>query len=189
MTGPEVTGLRSGPLPPIPLSVPASPTLRWITALLLFVAAGLAVVLPFVSATVLTLAIGAAAAVAGVSQLLRLTAAEGTRGKVFRGLSGALYLAGGISFLVFPIASEVSLTLFVGLLLAFEGVMELAAAAAGEGPARGLVLLDGIVSAVLGGMLIVEWPSDSLWAIGTLFGIALGFSAINLLTAPATGEG
>jgi hypothetical protein len=33
-------------------------------------------------------------------------------------------------------------------------------------------------------MLIAEWPSDSLWAIGTLFGFGLAFSAFNLLTAP-----
>jgi uncharacterized membrane protein HdeD (DUF308 family) len=33
-------------------------------------------------------------------------------------------------------------------------------------------------------MLIAQWPSDSLWAIGTLFGISLAFSAVNLLTAP-----
>jgi uncharacterized membrane protein HdeD (DUF308 family) len=46
-------------------------------------------------------------------------------------------------------------------------------------------LLDGIVTAVLGGMLVAEWPSDSVWAIGTLFAISLGFSAVNLLTAPA----
>jgi uncharacterized membrane protein HdeD (DUF308 family) len=45
------------------------------------------------------------------------------------------------------------------------------------------VLLDGIVTAVLGGMLIAEWPSDSIWAIGTLFGVALAFSGFNLLTA------
>ena len=49
---------------------------------------------------------------------------------------------------------------------------------------RGLVLIDGIVTAVLGGMLIAEWPSDSIWAIGMLFGIGMAFSAINLLTAP-----
>jgi len=40
---------------------------------------------------------------------------------------------------------------------------------------------------VLGGMLIAQWPSDSLWAIGTLFGISLAFSAVNLLTAPPAG--
>jgi membrane protein HdeD len=39
---------------------------------------------------------------------------------------------------------------------------------------------------VLGGMLIAQWPSDSLWAIGLLFGIGLAFSAVNLITAPST---
>lgn len=163
----------------------ASGPLRWITALLLFLAAGLSIVLPFVSATLLTIALGSVAVVAGVSQLLRLLAVGDTRSRIFRGLSALLYLAGGLWVLIDPLDSEVSLTLFAGLLLTFEGVMELAAAAAGSGPARGLVLVDGIVTAVLGGLLVAEWPSDSIWAVGTLFGITLGMSAINLLSAPS----
>ena len=158
--------------------------LRWVTIGLLFAGAGLALALPFASATLLTIALGGIAAAAGISQLLRVTGANDTRGKVFRGLSGVLYILGGISLVVWPVVSEISLTLFVGFLLAFEGIMELAAAAAGAIPARGLVLLDGIVTAVLGGMLIAEWPSDSIWAIGTLFGLALAFSAVNVITAP-----
>ena len=158
--------------------------LRWVTIGLLFAGAGLALALPFASATLLTIALGGIATAAGISQLLRVTGANDTRGKVFRGLSGVLYILGGISLVVWPVASEISLTLFIGFLLAFEGIMELAAGAAGSIPARGLVLLDGIVTAVLGGMLIAEWPSDSVWAIGTLLGIALAFSAVNLITAP-----
>lgn len=158
--------------------------LRWVTIGLLFAGAGLALALPFASATLLTIALGGIATAAGISQLLRVTGANDTRGKVFRGLSGVLYILGGISLVVWPVVSEISLTLFIGFLLAFEGIMELAAGAAGAIPARGLVLLDGIVTAVLGGMLIAEWPSDSIWAIGTLLGIALAFSAVNLITAP-----
>lgn len=169
------------------MSAPASPTLRWITAALLLLAAALAIALPFVSATLLTIALGGVAIAAGVSQLLRLTGAADNRGKLFRGLSALLYLLGGISLLAFPIQSTLSLTLFLGFLLAIEGVMELAAAAAGQGPARGLVLLDGIVTAVLGGLLIAEWPLSGTWAIGTMVGIGLAFSAVNLLTAPAPG--
>ncbi len=168
--------------------MPASPALRWSTAILLFGAAGLAIALPFVSATLLTIGIGGVAIAAGIAQLLRLTGSGDTSSKLFRLLSGLLYLGGGIWTLAYPVGSEVSLTLFVGFLLAFEGVMELATAAASQGPARGLVLLDGIVTAILGVMLISEWPSDSLWAIGTLFGIGLAFSAVNLLTAPTHGE-
>ena len=167
------------------MSVPASPALRWSAAILLFVAAGLAIALPFVSATLLTIGIGGVAIAAGIAQLLRLTGSGDTSSKLFRLLSGLLYLGGGVWTLAYPVGSEVSLTLFVGFLLAFEGVMELATAAASQGPARGLVLVDGIVTAILGVMLISEWPSDSLWAIGTLFGIGLAFSAMNLLTAPA----
>jgi uncharacterized membrane protein HdeD (DUF308 family) len=111
---------------------------------------------------------------------------EGKRGKVFRGLSALLYLVGGISLLAFPIQSTLSLTLFLGFLLAIEGVMELAAAAAGGGPARWLVLADGIVTAVLGGLLI-DLPLSGSWAIGTMLGIGLAFSAVNLHTAPASG--
>jgi uncharacterized membrane protein HdeD (DUF308 family) len=169
------------------VSVPASPKLRWITAGLLLLAAALAIALPFVSSTLLTIALGGMAIAAGSSQLLRLTAVEGRRGKLFRGLSALLYLLGGISLLAFPIQSTLSLTLFLGFLLAIEGLMELAAAAANGGPARWTVLLDGIVTAVLGGLLIAEWPLSGTWAIGTMVGIGLGFSALNLLTAPVGG--
>ena len=159
-------------------------TLRRITAVLLLLAAAASVALPFISATALTLSFGVIAAVAGVSQLLRLGQAEGTKGKLFRALSGLFYLAAGLWVVADPLDSEVSLTLFVGLMLLFEGVMELAAAAANQGEARGLVLVDGLVTALLGGMLVAEWPSDSLWAVGTLFGISLFFSAIRLLGEP-----
>ena len=165
------------------MSVTTSPALRWSAAILLFIAAGLAIALPFVSATLLTIAIGGVAIAAGIAQLLRLTGGDASS-KLFRLLSALLYLGGGVWTLANPVGSEVSLTLFVGFLLAFEGVMELASAAAGQGQARGLVLLDGIVTAILGVMLIAQWPSDSLWAIGTLFGIGLAFSAVNLITAP-----
>jgi uncharacterized membrane protein HdeD (DUF308 family) len=166
------------------LSVLQSPVLRWVSVGLLFAGAGLALALPFASATLLTIALGGIAVAAGISQVLRISAGSDSRGKIFRVLAGSLYILGGISLVVWPVASEVSLTLFVGFLLAFEGVMELAAAAAGSVPARALVLVDGIVTALLGGLLIAEWPSDSTWAIGTILGITLAFSALNLITAP-----
>jgi len=144
------------------VSTAASPRLRWITAALLLIAAG-------------------------ITQLLRLTSAEGKR-VISSRLSALLCFVGGISLLAFPIQSTLSLTLFLGFLLAIEGVMELAAAAAGGGPARWLVLADGIVTAVLGGLLITEWPLSGTWAIGTMFGIGLALSALNLLTAPTPVE-
>ena len=159
-------------------------TLRRLTAVLLLLAAAASVALPFISATALTLSFGVVAAVAGVTQLLRLGQAQGGKGKLFRALSGLFYLAAGLWVVADPLDSEVSLTLFVGRMLLFEGVMELAAAAASQGEARGLVLVDGLVTALLGGLLVTEWPSDSLWAVGTLFGISLFVTAVRLLSSP-----
>ncbi|MEB3349112.1 MAG: DUF308 domain-containing protein [Cyanobacteriota bacterium] len=165
------------------MSVPSSPTVRWISATLLLVAAVLAAALPFLAGSFVALLVGAAAVTAGLAQLLRLTAPDDLRGKVLRALSGLLYLAGGFWCLLYPIDSVISFTLFVGFLMVFEGITELAVAAARPLPARGLVLLDGIVTAVLGGLLIAGWPADSLWAVGSLFAITLAFTALNLILA------
>ena len=42
-----------------------------------------------------------------------------------------------------------------------------------------------VAAAERDGLLVAEWPSDSLWAVGTLFGISLFFSGFRLLTTPA----
>ncbi|WP_415410689.1 HdeD family acid-resistance protein [Synechococcus sp. A10-1-5-9] len=153
---------------------------RRIAAVLLVVAAIAAILLPFVSATLLTIGIGGIAFSAGIGQLLRLGAESTSQGKLFRVLSALLYIGGAVFILVDPIDSEISLTLFAGVLLLVEGVMELASGATTPGAAAGLAVVDGVVTSILGLLLVLEWPTDSLWALGTLFGVALFLSALNL---------
>lgn len=157
--------------------MPSKPTLA---AILLTAAAAAAVLLPFLSATLLTVGLGGIAFAAGIGQLLRLAKPEGLAAKVFQGLSGLLYCGAALWVLVDPIDSEVSLTLFAGVLLLVNGVMELAAGATGSGPAKGVVLVDGVITSLLGLLLVLEWPSDSTWALGTLFGVGLLMTALNL---------
>ena len=156
---------------------------RQIAAVLLILGAVTAILLPFISATLLTLALGGVAFSAGVSQLLRVGQDQPT-GKLFRLLSALLYIGGAIFILIDPIEGEISLTLFAGVVVLFEGIMELAAGATSKGPMAGLVLLDGLLSAGIGLLLVLEWPSDSVWALGTLFGITLLSSAFKLLQQP-----
>ncbi|MEB3176160.1 MAG: DUF308 domain-containing protein [Synechococcus sp.] len=166
------------------MAVPANRNLRITTGVLLVLAGLASIVFPFISALALTIGFGAVAVVAGVSQLLRLGAAGGSSARLFRLLSALLYLGGGVFVLLFPLDSSFSLTLFIGALLVVEAVMELAAAATAAGPARATVLLDGVVTAILGVLVLAEWPSDTLWVIGTLFGVALFLSAFRMF-APA----
>ncbi|EAR18933.1 HdeD family acid-resistance protein [Synechococcus sp. W2B2] len=153
---------------------------RRIAAVLLVVAAIAAILLPFVSATLLTIGIGGIAFSAGIGQLLRLGAESTSQGKLFRVLSALPYIGGAVFILVDPIDSEISLTLFAGVLLLVEGVMELASGATTPGAAAGLAVVDGVVTSILGLLLVLEWPTDSLWALGTLFGVALFLSALSL---------
>lgn len=161
---------------------------RRIAAVLLFIAAAIAIVLPFASATLLTVALGGVACAAGIGQLLRLGGEGGLQGKVFRSLSGLLYIGAALWILIDPIDSEISLTLFAGILLLVEGIMELAGGAASSSPLGGLVVFDGVITAIFGLLLVIEWPSDSIWALGTLFGAALFLSALNLLRTPKPAE-
>ena len=162
---------------------------RRISAVLLVIAAIAAILLPFVSATLLTIGIGGIAFAAGIGQFLRLGDESNSQGKLFRVLSGLLYIGGSIFILIDPIDSEVSLTLFAGILLLVEGVMELASGASASGPAGGLSLVDGILTSLIGVLLVLEWPSDSIWALGTLFGVALFTSALKLFSSPAEQPG
>ena len=162
---------------------------RRIAAVLLVIAAIAAILLPFVSATLLTIGIGGIAFAAGIGQFLRLGEESNSQGKLFRVLSALLYIGGAIFILIDPIDSEVSLTLFAGILLLVEGVMELASGASASGPAGGLSLVDGLLTSLIGVLLVLEWPSDSLWALGTLFGVALFTSALKLFSSPAEQPG
>ena len=162
---------------------------RRIAAVLLVIAAIAAILLPFASATLLTIGIGGIAFAAGIGQFLRLGDESNSQGKLFRVLSGLLYVGGSIFILIDPIDSEISLTLFAGILLLVEGVMELASGASASGPAGGLSLVDGILTSLIGVLLVLEWPSDSLWALGTLFGVALFTSALKLFSSPVEQPG
>ncbi len=163
--------------------MPAKSTMA---AILLTLAAIAAIVLPFLSATLLTVGLGGIAFAAGIGQLLRLGGPDGMTAKVFLALSGILYCSAALWVLVDPIDSEVSLTLFAGVLLLVNGVMELAAGASAGKQTGGIVIVDGLITSVLGLFLLLEWPSDSVWALGTLFGVGLFMTALNLFRADAS---
>ena len=42
----------------------------------------------------------------------------------------------------------------------------------------GWILVDGIVTLLLGGLIYIHWPSSSMWAIGTLVGVSMIISGV-----------
>jgi len=50
------------------------------------------------------------------------------------------------------------------------------------------MLLNGIVALVLGLMIWLQWPSSSIWAIGTLVGVNLLLTGVTRLMVGLTGR-
>lgn len=75
------------------------------------------------------------------------------------------------------------LTLVLGSVFIVEGVfgVVLGLKLRGKNPAWGWVVFSALASLVLGGMLIAQFPSSALWAIGLLFGINCIFNGFSLM--------
>lgn len=64
--------------------------------------------------------------------------------------------------------------MFVGLMLTVRGVVAGIVAFQVEGiPAWRWPLADAMVSLVIGGLILVRWPSSTNWELGTLVGVSL----------------
>jgi uncharacterized membrane protein HdeD (DUF308 family) len=73
-----------------------------------------------------------------------------------------------------PALGVAGLTLVLGTFLFAEGVADVIAYfSARKSGASPWMLLDGIVTLVLGFMIWNRWPVGSLWVIGTLVGISM----------------
>jgi uncharacterized membrane protein HdeD (DUF308 family) len=80
----------------------------------------------------------------------------------------------------FPIAGVAALTVVLGSLLCAYGVVAIVGASqmrAVDG--WGWFLFDGLVTLLVGILILARWPSSSLWAIGTLVGVAVLMGGIS----------
>jgi len=98
-------------------------------------------------------------------------------------LVGVAYLIAALYLFFVPVAGMVALTLVLAFYIAVEGILELVIFSALR-PLHGSVwfLVDGAVSLLLAALILIHWPSSSLWALGTLVGISLVMSGIARMT-------
>lgn len=94
-------------------------------------------------------------------------------------LIGLAYLFIGGYLLLRPIVGVTTLTLMLAFLFMVEGVLDFMLWWKLRST-RGAfwILVDSVITLVLGGMIYVHWPSSSAWAIGTLVGISMIISGV-----------
>ena len=88
-------------------------------------------------------------------------------------VTGLLYLVTGALILWQPGPAAVALTLLIAILFLVSGIAKILGSLTLRFQEWGWVLFSGVVSLVLGGLLIAAWPLSGLWAIGVFVGIDL----------------
>lgn len=130
---------------------------------------------------------GAMIFVGGIVVLVDAFRHQGWRSRLWHILIGVLYVAVGVMTFVNPLVATASLTLLVGAALVATGVLRLIVAfQSRQLPYWTWVALSGLLSLVLGGMILMQWPGSSLWVLGTFLAIELifqGWAAIALARA------
>jgi uncharacterized membrane protein HdeD (DUF308 family) len=94
-------------------------------------------------------------------------------------LVGLAYIFIGGYLLFRPVVGVATLTLMLAFLFLAEGVLDFMLWWKSRS-AKGAfwILVDSLITLVLGGMIYVGWPSSSGWAIGTLVGISMTISGV-----------
>ncbi|MGA2376947.1 MAG: DUF308 domain-containing protein [Candidatus Sulfotelmatobacter sp.] len=154
-------------------------TVSILWGVLLIVLGMVAVCLPLLAAVAVTGLVAWLIILAGVVHLVLAFRAHGAGSMIWKLLVGIAYLCFGGYLIWRPLVGVASLTLLLATLFLVEGVLDVILFFKMRPlQGSGWVLTDGIVTLLLGAMIYLQWPSSSLWAIGTLVGISLIFSGV-----------
>jgi uncharacterized membrane protein HdeD (DUF308 family) len=110
-------------------------------------------------------------------QLMQAFRAEAWKGRVWHVLIALVYIVGGIIAITEPVIAGMTLALLIAWTLIVIGVLRLFMALQMRGANGWLwTLLGGVLSVVLGVMIINEWPQSGLWVIGLFVAIEILFA-------------
>jgi uncharacterized membrane protein HdeD (DUF308 family) len=90
-------------------------------------------------------------------------------------LLGVLYFAVGIMLIKSPILASISLTLFLGVFYLIIGLFRIISSFFIRIPTWGWGLFSGVISLILGILILTSWPQSGLYIIGLFIGIDLLF--------------
>ena len=148
----------------------------------LLIAGILSVAAPLAAGLSITIMVGVLLAIGGISECaLAFKAGAFGRGLLMF-VVGLLMTLAGLYMVTQPAAGLISLTMILVFYLVVTGVFELLIALQVR-PADGWgwLMLNAIVTLLLGIMLWRQFPLSGVWAIGVLFGIKMVFSGWALI--------
>jgi len=161
----------------------------WMMALgILFVIMGVvALGMPVVMTVATVFVFGAMLIVGGIFQIIDAFKCKGWKGVVWHVLIGLLYIAAGVIIMDDPGLSSLTLTLFLGAMIVAVGIVRIIMGIQLKPEIGwGWLVFGGIVSILLGAMILAKWPVSGLVVIGILVAVEMlvhGWSYIFLSLA------
>jgi len=147
--------------------------------ILLIVLGMAAVGSPFLAAVAVNVAIAWLIVLAGAVHVILAFRAHGAGSMIWKLLVGVAYVCFGVYLILHPVLAVASLTLVLASLFLIEGVLDIVLFVKMRSAGGSTwVLLDGIITLLLGLMIYMQWPSSSAWAIGTLVGVSMIISGV-----------
>ena len=154
-------------------------TISVVWGVLLIVFGMVAIGAPLLAAVAVNALVGWLIILEGIVHLMLAFRVHSAGSVIWKLLVSVAYLCVGGYALVHPLLGVASLTLLLASLFLVEGILDIVLFVKMR-PIHGSswVLIDGIVTLLLGGLIYMQWPSSSAWAIGTLVGVSLIFTGV-----------
>jgi uncharacterized membrane protein HdeD (DUF308 family) len=155
----------------------------FIAVAVLFILLGIfAIAEPFAAGLGVTLLVGWLLVFGAVAHFFAAFKGGGAKHVILQVVVGIVYLIGGLYFLTHTIMGVSTLTLLLSGVILAEGVLEIVAYFRLKSVhGASWLLINAVVTLLLGGLIWFHWPSSSVWAIGTLVGVNLLMTGISRL--------
>jgi uncharacterized membrane protein HdeD (DUF308 family) len=154
----------------------------WIVALgVVYILAGLVALGSVVFATVVTVFIvGIMMLISGIAEVINAFQIK-TWGKFLLWLLlGILYIVAGFITFENPLLAAAVLTLLLGFTLVVSGIMRIVLGFSMKGGTSwGWVVASGVITLLLGAVILVHWPVSGLYILGLFLGIDLVFAGVS----------
>lgn len=142
----------------------------------------LAVILPHIATITVQILVAVILILSGILNMAHALTIRKWRSVTWEFLLAILFLLTGILFVVYPMSGAFALTLMLGIFFVILGVFKIQSAMAWRRrPGWIWVLTSGILSIILGIIVLTGLPGTALWTIGLILGIDLVFSGITLI--------
>ncbi len=135
----------------------------------------------------MSLFLGVLLLIAAVAQIINAFKGKGWKSIAWHILSAILYGLAGVVIIIHPLVASVIFTLALGFIILLVGITRIVMAFHIRGAKGwGWPVVSGIISVLLGIMIIAQWPISGLWVIGLFVAIEMimsGWSYIFLALA------